>query len=218
MAQQALRGVALVVGQSDYEFLPKLPNPRNDARQVDKLLSNLGFKTNLVDNRSARRLERDFAEFLEDAEGADVAVIYYSGHGIEAGGENFLLPVDARIDEGKIEEGKLVRVSEILEELRGKVSIVILLLDACRTNPLPSATTIRLQDGTAALPIRGDGLAAVKGVMLVDQPAATQGLGEVVGFAAAPGQVALDGEAGGNSPYAAAIVKHLAAKGLDFGR
>ncbi|MFO0991262.1 MAG: tetratricopeptide repeat protein [Hyphomicrobiales bacterium] len=210
--------MALVIGQSDYQHLSKLDNPGNDAKRVDELLTGLGFKADMVDSRSAKRLKRDIDDFIEDAEGADVAVIYYSGHGIEAGGENYLIPVDAQVTQDAIDADKLIKVGQILEELRGKVRIAILLLDACRTNPFPSGTMIRMAGIESPVPIGAGGLAAAKGVILVDQAEGPESLGEIIGFAAAPGQVALDGESGTNSPYAAAIVKHLAAKGLDFGQ
>lgn len=217
-AQEPLKGVALVIGQSEYEYLPKLANPANDAKRVDELLSGLGFKTDMVDNRSGERLERDVEDFVEDADGADVAVIYYSGHGIEAGGENYLIPVDVKVTQDAVEEGDLVKVSQVLDELRGKVRIAIVLLDACRTNPFPQGTKIREASSGSVLPIGAGGLTVSKGVVLIDQSAASDSLGEIIGFAAAPGAVALDGEPGTNSPYAAAIIKHLAAKGLDFGQ
>src|SRR5690606_28969955 len=86
--QPTLRGVALVVGQSEYEHLPSLANPAGDADAIEELFDDLGFETTLVSDRDARRLSRDLQRFLEDAEDADVALVYYAGHGIEAGGEN----------------------------------------------------------------------------------------------------------------------------------
>lgn len=138
-AQEPLKGVALVIGQSDYEHLPRLENPGNDAKRVDGLLTSLGFMTDIVDNRSAKRLERDIDDFLEDAEGADVALIYYSGHGVEAGGENYLIPVDVQAAQDAVDEDKLVSVSRLLDRLRDKTRVAIVLLDACRSNPFSPA-------------------------------------------------------------------------------
>ena len=97
MAGDALKGVALVIGQSHYASLPALDNPAADARAIERLFDDLGFAVTVVTDRDARRLRRDIDNFVADAEaaGADVAVVYYSGHGIEAGGENWLVPVDA---------------------------------------------------------------------------------------------------------------------------
>lgn len=217
-AQEPLKGVALVIGQADYEHLAKLANPGNDAKRVDELLTSLGFKTDMVDNRAGKRLKRDIEDFIEDADGADVALIYYSGHGIEASGENYLVPVDAQAAQDVLDEGELIKTGPILEELRGKVRIAIVLLDACRTSPFAAGTVIRAGGDAQARPIGAGGLTAGKGVMLIADGAASESLGEVIGFAAAPGAVALDGEPGTNSPYAAALAKHLSAENRDFGQ
>ena len=95
--EKALTGIALVVGEAEYEHLPSLANPANDAKAIDRLLSDLGFEVDLVQDADQKKLSRALKRFVEDAEGADVALIYYSGHGIEAGGENFLVPVDADV-------------------------------------------------------------------------------------------------------------------------
>ena len=94
-AADALKGVALVIGNGDYEHMPKLANPANDARAVEDCWTDSASTTTSRSDRDARRLTRDLEGFVEDAEGADVAILYYSGHGIEAGGENYLVPVDA---------------------------------------------------------------------------------------------------------------------------
>ena len=96
--EAALRGIALVVGQARYEHLPALKNPATDARMIAGLLGDLGFEVSTVLDADATRLERALRRFAEDAQGHDVAVVYYAGHGIEAGGENFLVPVDAGAD------------------------------------------------------------------------------------------------------------------------
>jgi uncharacterized caspase-like protein len=216
-AQEALKGVALVIGQSRYEFLTPLANPGNDARRVEELLAGLGFATEVASDRTGRKLKRDLEDFAEDAEGADVAVVYYSGHGIEAGGENYLVPIDAVVAGYTIRADALVAVAPILESLRERAKIVILLLDACRTNPFPGGTVLQGTGTASTVTIAPAGLGA-KGAAEAGGAGPAETVGEVIGFAAAPGQVALDGEAGTNSPYAAAIVKHLAARGLDFGQ
>lgn len=213
-AGQPLRGTALVIGQFEYENLPKLANPGNDAKRIDSLLSSLGFETSMVDNRTARRLRRDIDEFVEDADGADVALIYYSGHGVEAGGENYIIPVDTQLTR-TIDEDRLIKLSGVLDDLRGRVRIAIILLDACRTSPFPTGASIIGSENSTERRISPGGLAASKGILVMDGAVADD-FGEVIGFAAAPGQVALDGEPGSNSPYAAAITKHLSAEGFDF--
>ena len=218
-AQKSLNGVALVIGQSAYEHIPALPNPANDAREMVKLLTDLGFDANSVTDRDARRLRRDLERFVEDASEADVAFLYYSGHGIEAGGENWLLPVDA--DHSSLDSASetLVALSEVLEELKRTVPVTIVLLDACRTNPFPVGTVLKASPGDAGAPLGESGLTVVRGATPLNAPQpANDNLGVVIGFAAEPGLPALDGAPGGTSPYATALIRHLAAmQGVEFG-
>jgi uncharacterized caspase-like protein len=222
LAQDTLRGVALVIGNGEYEHLAPLANPKDDARAVEDLLADLGFETELSSDRDARRLARDLADFVEDAEGADVAVVYYAGHGIEAGGENWLVPVDADISALDDASAKLVPISKVIADLRAGVGVTIVLLDACRDNPFPAGAALKLPSGEAA-PVSAGGLAVgdTRGATALAQMAAPAdtSLGIVIGFAAEPGKVALDGAAGQNSPYAAALIKHLTAlAGAEFGQ
>lgn len=214
--QKPLKGVALVIGEADYGHLAKLANPANDARAVDRLLSDLGFEVVTVVDANRAKLARSLERFAEDAAEADVALLYYSGHGIEAGGEDFLVPVDADVSAPGDAGNQLLPLSATLDRLKSSVPVTIVLLDACRTSPFPNGSTIMV-DGRAA-PVAATGLAAPKGAMTLAPAAkADAGLATVVGFAAEPGKVALDGAAGGNSPYAAALLKHLPVKGFDFG-
>lgn len=217
---QPLKGVALVIGNGQYEHLPPLANPVNDARAVEALLDNLGFETTLVSDRDARRLYRDLDIFLEDAEGADVAIIYYAGHGIEAGGENFLVPVNADRTALEAASENLVPVSAFVERLQTVAPVAILMLDACRDNPFPPGALVRLDPGSAPVAIGTAGLNATRGAtpLSAAMSSATDNLGTVISFAAEPGRVALDGAAGGNSPYAAALLRHFEAMtGDEFG-
>lgn len=214
-----LKGVALIIGQSQYEHIAALPNPANDARDMAKMLTDLGFDARNVSDRDAAKLKRDLERFTEDAEGADVALIYYSGHGIEAGGENYLVPVDADVSSLKDADQELVPISAVMDELKKTVPVTIMLLDACRTNPFPLDAVVRRAPTASAEPIGAGGLEPVRGAKaLGNAPAADASLGTVIGFAAEPGHPALDGAAGENSPYAAALLRHLAAmKGTEFG-
>lgn len=216
---QALSGVALVIGQSDYEHLAPLANPAGDADAIEELFSGLGFDTTQVSDRDARRLARDLERFLEDAEDADVAVVYYAGHGIEAAGENFLIPVDADLSALDAAGERLVPLSRFLQRLRSSVPLAIVLLDACRDNPFPPGATLRLEPGAEPAPVAAGGLGETRGARrLSDQAPAVDSLGAVIGFAAEPGHAALDGPPGGNSPYAAALLRHLdAMAGAEFG-
>ncbi|MGE3873922.1 MAG: caspase family protein [Parvibaculaceae bacterium] len=214
-----LKGVALIIGQGRYEHIMPLVNPGNDARAVDGLLTSLGFDTRTVSDRDAAKLKRDLDRFAEDAEGADVALLYYSGHGIEAGGENYLIPTDADLPALDDAGERLVPLSAIMERLRRSVPVTILLLDACRTNPFPASAMLRPRRDDRPASVATTGLGAPRGMSVMDdQAAATDSLGMVIGLAAEPGRAALDGEPGQNSPYAAALLRHLSAiKGEEFG-
>ncbi|MGE3873920.1 MAG: caspase family protein [Parvibaculaceae bacterium] len=214
-----LKGVALVIGQSKYETLTPLPNAERDAREIEDLLARLGFATDLASDEKARKLRRSVDGFIEDAEDADVALLYYSGHGIEADGENYLIPTDAGLTSLDAADENFVSVQDILARLQGKARITILLLDACRSNPFPKDALVRREAGSAGTPISAAGLGAPRGAQAIESSSSPDSIGEVIGFAAEPGKAALDGPSGANSPYAAALLKHLAANtGYDFGQ
>ena len=125
-----LKGVALVIGQSSYAHLPELKNPANDATAINSLFKDLGFDVTATSNRDAKKLRRDIENFASDAEGADVAVVYYSGHGIEAGGDNWLVPVDADASSLDNAEQSLVPLSALLDDLRANAALTLVFLDA----------------------------------------------------------------------------------------
>lgn len=218
-AGEPLKGVALVIGQSAYETLPPLPNPERDAKAIEDLLDRLGFETELARDENTRKLRRSLNMFIEDAEGADVALVYYSGHGIEAGGVNYLIPTDAGVGALDDADAKLISLQDVLERLRAMARITILLLDACRSNPFPPGSQLKRAPASAGQPILSGGLGAPRGASAVDEAVAPpDSLGEVIAFAADPGKVALDGPADGNSPYAAALLKHFGANtAYEFG-
>jgi uncharacterized caspase-like protein len=220
LAEEArpLKGVALVIGQSKYRDLPALANAANDAREVTRILTALGFEARSVADRDTAKLRRDLDRFAEDAEGADVAILYYSGHGIEAGGENYLLPVDADLAALENAGRRLAPLSTTMERLKQSVPVTILLIDACRTNPFPPGVLVKTEASQPGALIGATGLGAPKGAVPIEGAPQADTLGIVIGYAAEPGRAALDGEAGGNSPYAAALIRHLSAmKGSEFG-
>lgn len=212
-----LRGVALVIGQADYESLGDLGNPLNDARAMDDLLSELGFDVTRVLDRGGDRLKREIEDFVADAEGADVALVYYAGHAIEAAGQNYLVPIDANLSSPATAGASLVPIGELLDELARTVPVTIMLLDACRTEAFPDGTAVLLPGTDAPIPIGDTGLVAMRGPTPMLASIDPESLGMVIGFASAPGEAALDGPSGGNSPYAAALLKHMSAGGYAFG-
>jgi len=216
---EELKGVALVIGESKYETLTQLVNPNQDARDIDDLLSDLGFDVDRVLNADAEELREAIEDFIDDAQDADVALVYYSGHGIEVGGSNYLVPVDATFETPEAAGEALVAVQPMLDELAKAVPVTIVLLDACRSDPFPAGTVIKLPDNDETLTVDAEpGLVAVRGPTPAARPdLPPESLGTVIGFAAEPGQPALDGPQGENSPYAAALLKHLSAGGFSFG-
>ncbi len=214
-----LRGVALVVGQSDYSRLPILKNPANDAAAMSDLLSRLGFEVTTALDSDRAMLSAQIDAFEAAAAGADVALVYYSGHGIEAGGENYLVPVDADLGTPARAGETLLPVSAMLDDLARAVPVTILLLDACRSDAFPAGTMIQRPGTSEPVVATPAGLGELRGPAVIARPGVpAESLGMVIGFAAAPGQPALDGAPGeANSPYAAALLKHLGAGGYSFG-
>ncbi len=203
----AQKRVALVIGNSAYQNAPRLANPARDADAVAKMFRTAGFDVvdarNDVDLTAFRRLLRDFSDKSRDA---DMAVVYFAGHGIEVEGSNYLLPVDAALerDRDTQDEGiSLVRVLQSIEQAR---SLRLVILDACRDNPFSKA-----MKRTVATRGLERGFASVE----PNQP------NTLIAFAAKAGSTALDGS-GAHSPFTNSLLRHLTTPGLDlrkaFGR
>lgn len=192
--------VALVIGNSDYQHGTPLANPRNDATDVAGALQAVGFKVILgrdLDWRAFSETIRKFSNALKDA---DDAVFYYAGHGLQVGGQNYLIPVDAKLDSERDLDFSAIRLNFVLRQMEldrdDKTNIVF--LDACRDNPL--ARNLSRSMGTRSGAV-GVGLAQVK-----------TGVGTFIAFSTQPGNVALDGE-GRNSPFTAALAKRVSLPG-----
>jgi tetratricopeptide (TPR) repeat protein len=199
--------VALVIGNGAYAHVKALPNPPNDARSIAKNLRDIGFTVSEgvdLDRATMQKMTRDF---LRDAARAQIAVIYYAGHGLQIDGRNYLVPVDVRLQAGDNPAETMIDMDTILAGLDDQVRTNILILDACRNNPMAqkSATTVPARSIEA-----GSGLAAPT----APSSGATLGAGTLIAFATAPGQVALDGE-GANSPFSAALSRHIGTPGLE---
>ena len=199
----AEKRAALVVGNSAYVNARPLANPLNDARDVTAALKQSGF--DVIEALDASKLQMDSAlrSFTEKLAGADVALLYYAGHGLQVGQQNYLVPIDAKLDRERDLDFEAMKLDFVLRQMEidreGKTSIVI--LDACRDNPL--ARNLARSMGTRSAGI-GRGLAA-----------AATGLGTFIAYSTQPGNVAVDGE-GRNSPFAAALVKQMAVEGRNL--
>ncbi|MBR0836639.1 caspase family protein [Bradyrhizobium manausense] len=178
--------VALVIGNSNYQNAPQLANPDNDAQSMAQFLNSAGFEvisaTDLGQN-DMLRVVQDFSAKVSARGPNTVAMVYYAGHGVQLAGENYLVPVDAKVSnqtELVNDSVRLVDVMSTLETIPSRMRIVI--LDACRNNPFPNVND------------------AGRGLAIVDAPN-----GSIVGYSTAPGAEALDGT-GGHSPYTQAFL------------
>jgi uncharacterized caspase-like protein len=195
------RRVALVIGNSAYKSAPKLGNPVNDATLVGGMFKKAGFDS--VDVRldlSASEMRRMLREFAGRTRDADMAVIYYAGHGIELEGTNYLIPVDATLETDGDVLDETIPVERALFAVEPAKQLRLIILDACRDNPF-SKTMKR----TLASRAIGRGLAKV-------EPTSPN---TMIAFAAKAGSTASDGDSR-NSPFAVALVEHLPKPGLDL--
>ena len=204
----AERRVALVMADDSYRSLRTLENAVRDGRAIEAALDRLGFEVFSESNRDLRRMRRALDDFREDAAGADVALVYFAGHGVEIGGENRLLPIDADASSlARLKETSLP-LEDITREVAsiGKVGLVV--LDACRNDPFGASSG---SGGRGAVALAPEVERSVK-----------PGLGRIgkaenvlFAFSAAPGETASDGDAG-NSPFTAALAKYIATDGLEI--
>jgi uncharacterized caspase-like protein len=199
----AQKRVALVVGNTHYAHSPVLSNPVNDASDIAEVLKSLGFEVMLgldLDKRAFDLKVRDFARALSDA---DTGLFFYAGHGLQLSLQNYLIPVDAAIEGEPDLDFEGVRLDLVLKHMEldrdGKTNIVF--LDACRDNPFTE--NLARSMGTRAVSV-GHGLAPVQ-----------TGVGTFIAYSTQPGNVAADG-IGRNSPFAAALKRHITEPGRDL--
>jgi tetratricopeptide (TPR) repeat protein len=201
------RRVALVIGNGAYRNVKALPNPPNDARSIAKSLREIGFAVSEGVDLDRTTMEKMTRDFLRSAVRAQVALVYYAGHGVQIDGRNYLVPVDARLQPGGNITETMIDMDTILAGLDDQVRTNILILDACRNNPMaPQVASAAPNRAIEA----GSGLAAPAAL----GSGATLGAGTLIAFATAPGQVALDGESA-NSPFSAALSRHIGTPGLE---
>jgi uncharacterized caspase-like protein len=198
--------VALVIGNSAYVHAITLPNPVNDGKLMAKTLRDAGFDVIEGEDLSKVDMGRLLDQFTENAYDADIAVVYYAGHGLQVDGTNYLIPVDAELQFPAQLQTRTIPVEDVLNALPPDPAVGIVILDACRDNPL--ARTL-----AAALPksrSMGAGLAAVQASGLAHDSG-----GLLIAYATDPGAVAYDGK-DADSPYTTALVKHLTTPGLEI--
>ena len=177
-----------MIGNSNYQTAPKLANPGNDAQSMSQLLNSAGFEVTQATDLTRKdmvRVVQDFTAKVAERGPGTVAMIYYAGHGVQVEGENYLLPVDAKISSSYDLDGNSLRLVDLmgtLDSISSRMRIVV--LDACRNNPFPEVND------------------AGRGLAIVDAPN-----GSIVGYSTAPGMEAADGD-GNHSPYTSAFLNN----------
>ena len=206
-ASEAAKRVALVIGNSAYSHAERLTNPLNDASKLAAKLKDIGFGTvTLKLDQSYNELRRSLRAFSKEAAGADIALLYFAGHGMEVGGTNYVIPTDAKLSHVDDVEYEAIELSKVIGALSRANKLKIVILDACRNNPFKASMATENTHRSM-----GRGLARVS-------PAGSDTL---VAYAAKEGTIAADGD-GEHSPYTRALLKHIGTGGLDvrllFGR
>ncbi len=193
----AQKRVALVIGNSGYAHAAALPNPVNDASDMAAVLKGVGMEVILGLDLDKRGFDAKVRELSRALAGADVAILFYAGHGLQVGNRNYLIPIDAELQSERDLEFETVPLDFVMRQMEiereGKTNIVF--LDACRDNPL--ARSLARSMGTRSVGV-GRGLAEVQA-----------GVGTFVAYATKPGDVAMDG-LGRNSPFTGALTKAIA--------
>jgi uncharacterized caspase-like protein len=193
--------VALVIGNSTYVNVPRLPNPANDAPAVADLFKAVHFDSvQLRLDAGIADLRRAVSDFAYLAADADIAVVYYAGHGMEIDGNNYLVPIDAKLARDFDVDDEALSLDRVLRAIEPARRLHLVILDACRDNPF--LKTMKRSVGSRSL---GRGLAKVEPVVS----------DTLIAFAARAGSIALDG-GGRNSPFTAALLKHIATPGIDI--
>ncbi len=187
------RRVALVIGNSAYTAVPRLANPQRDATAISAALKRLGFE--VVEGYDLRMDEMTgiVREFAQKLDGAKAGVVYYAGHGIAVGDENYLIPVDASLKSEADLDFRAVNVQLILRQMQRDERVNVLILDACRDNPFTTQLAARSRSVS-------------RGLTAIETQSAS---GILIAFATDPRATALDGEKDGNSPFTSALLKHI---------
>jgi hypothetical protein len=203
-AAWAERRVALIIGNSQYRNSSLvLFNPKSDAEDVAASLRALGFEVILKIDVGKRDFDLAMAQFARSATFADTALFYYAGHALQHQGQNYLMPTDAELEDEISVRYQMVSLDDVRDGLARAGGVKIMILDACRNNPMID----RLRGRTDVT----RNVATVRGLARIDRAE-----GEVVAYATAANQVAVDGS-GRNSPFTAALLKRLGEAGLEIG-
>jgi hypothetical protein len=196
---QADRRVALVIGNGAYQSVPKLPNPPNDADSITAALKRLGFMVTEITNANFDDMRRSLIDFGRQVLGADMAVVFFAGHGMEIGGENWLIPVDAELRSDTDAENEAVSLKSVMWQVAKANQLGLVILDSCRNNPFAAKMQRRITNRAYE-----PGLARVEPTDNV-----------LVAYAAKDGTMAIDGN-GRNSPFTTALLANIEKPGLEI--
>jgi uncharacterized caspase-like protein len=191
--------VALVIGNADYKYGRRLANPVNDFANV---MRTLGFDVIEGRNLDKRGMDEKIAEFARKLDKAGIGLFFYASHGIQLDGDNWLIPIDARIEGGDLRPERAaavktatINITQVLSKMEAEQRVNLIFLDACRDNPFGRST----------------GFGQAKGLARIQNA-----VGTLTAFATKPDHVALDG-AGRNSPFTTALLQHMPTPGLEIG-
>ena len=196
--------VALVIGNGDYRHTAPLRNPINDANDMAAKLGELGFDVIIGVDLDEDGMWTKIEEFATLADGAESALLFYAGHGLQFEGQNYLVPTDAALRNKLNLRSQAIRLDDVLDIMNGRTNLVF--LDACRDNPLADRLARSFgANRTGTVP---------RGLAPVETDVSMNGL--MISYATAPGKVASDGS-GDNSPYTAALLQHIGTEGQSVG-
>jgi uncharacterized caspase-like protein len=199
--------VALVMGNSAYQNAPALTNPKNDAEDVGRALRALGFETIVAEDLDRSGMNDALDRFSRVVNSADIALVYYSGHGMQFAGRNYLLPVDAKLSSAEdVNKFRLMPLDDVLDVLQAARGARVVILDACRNNPVEEDLKRRL----ASIPGANRDAQLGRGLGRI-----SAGNGLIVTYSTQANDVAADGT-GRNSPFTSAFLNNLDAPDLDL--
>jgi hypothetical protein len=197
------RWVALVIGNGAYVHSSKLANPVNDAGDVAQVLGRIGFEVVEGRDLDKRAMEEKILEFGRKLDGADVALFFYAGHGLQVAGQNYLVPTDAKLERAGDLTFETFDLRQVLAQMETQKRVNLLFLDACRDNPLARSLSGAL--GASRSGAVGRGLAPVQSAV-----------GTMIAYSTQPDSVAQDGTGHRNSPFATALLKYVGTPGLEI--
>jgi hypothetical protein len=193
--------VALIIGNNSYAHIGSLANAKPDARAIRDSLTRIGFDARLLEDLDYPLMRDAIRAFGRETHGAEMAVLYFAGHGVEVKGDNWLLPVTAELKHERDLEYESISLSSVLAAVQGASRLRLVILDACRNNPF--AEQMEVSGGRTRTVVRGLGRIEPPGDVLV-------------AYSAKHGTVAEDGAPGEMSPFASGLQMHLATPGLDI--